>query len=111
MNGQELEEVEAFKYLGATLTKDGRSNTEVKIRLATATSAMAKLDKIWRSRSVSLAIKLKLYRSLMLAVLLYGCESWTLSAALEKRIQAFAMKCYRKLLRISWVEHKTNDYV
>ena len=101
MNGQKLEKVEAFKYLGATLTKDGRSSMEVKIRLATATAAMAKLEKIWRNKSISLPTKIKLYRSLVLSILLYGCESLTLSADLEKKLQAFEMKCYRKLLRIS----------
>ena len=111
MNGEKLEEVEAFKYLGATLTKDGRSTTEVRIRLATATSAMANLGRIWKSKSISFPTKLKLYRSLVLSILLYGCESWTLSAELEKRIVAFEMKCYRKLLNIPWVERKTNNFV
>ena len=111
MNGQKLEEVEGFKYLGATLTKDGRSTIEVKTRLAAATSAMAKLNKIWGSRTISFNTKLKLFKSLVLSILLYGCESWTLSAELEKRIQAFEMKSYRRLLHISWAEHKTNVYV
>ena len=48
---------------------------------------------------------------LVVSIVLYGCESWTLTAALEKKIQAFETKCMRKLLRISWTEHKTNDYV
>ena len=57
MNGQQLEEVDHFKYLGATLTKDGRSTTEIKIRLAQATSAMAKLTVIWRSKDISFPVK------------------------------------------------------
>ena len=111
MNGQTLEEVEAFKYLGATLTKDGRSSTEVKIRLAISMSAMAGLSKIWRSKDISFPTKIKLFRSLVLSILLYGCESWTLTAELEKKIQAFEMKCYRRLLQISWTQHKTNEFV
>ena len=54
---------------------------------------------------------LKLYKALVLSILLYGCESWTLTAELEKKIQAFEMKCLRKLLNISWTEHKTNELV
>ena len=53
MNGEQLEEVEAFKYLGATITKDGKSITEIKTRIAIATSAMTKLDKIWKNNNIS----------------------------------------------------------
>ena len=111
MNGQQLEEVDAFKYLGSTLTKDGRCATEIKIRIAIATSAMASLRKTWHSRELSFTTKLKLFKSLVLSIFLYGCESWTLTAEMEKRIQAFEMKCYRRLLGISWMDHKTNEYV
>ena len=55
--------------------------------------------------------KFKLYKSLVLSIALYGCESWTLSAELEKRIQTFEMKCLRRLLGISWQERKTNEFV
>lgn len=111
MNGQQLEEVDAFKYLGATLTKDGRSTIEIKTRLAIATSAMAKLSKIWRSREISFSTKMKLYKSLVLSILLYGCESWTLTAETTKRVQTFETKCFRRLLGISWRDRKSNDFV
>ena len=111
MNGKQLEEVDAFKYLGATLTKDSRSTTEIKIRLAMATSAMAKLSKIWKSNDISFPTKMKLYKSLVLSILLYGCESWTLMAETTKRVQTFETKCFRRLLRISWKDHKMNKFV
>ena len=111
MNGQQLEEVDAFKYLGATLTKDGRSTTEIKIRMATATSAMAKLSKIWKSKEISFPTKMKLYKSLVLSILLYGCESWTMTAETTKRIQTFETKCFRQMLGISWRDRKSNDFV
>ena len=111
MNGEHLEEVDNFKYLGATITKDGRSTTEVKTRLAMATSSMARLFKIWHSKEISFSSKFKLYKSLVLSIALYGCESWTLLAELEKRIQSFEMKCLRRLLGISWQEKKTNEFV
>ena len=103
--------MDAFKYLGATLTKDGRSTTEIKSRLAIATSAMAKLQKIWKSKEISFPTKIKLYRSLVLSILLYGCESWTMTADTTRRVQTFETKCFRRLLRISWKDRKTNDYV
>jgi len=111
MNGQQLEEVDAFKYLGATLTKDGRSTTEIKVRLSMATSSMTKLTTIWKSKEISLPIKLKLYKALIQTILLYVSETWTLTAETSKRIQSFETKCHRKLLGISWRERKTNEFV
>ena len=111
MNGEPLEEVSTFKYLGATLSKDGTCTAEIRIRIATATAAMARLSRIWKSSNISFHTKYRLYRSLVLSILLYGCEAWTLLAETERRIQAFEMKCLRRLLRISYMEHKTNDYV
>ena len=111
MNGQQLEEVMAFKYLGATLTKDGRSTAEIKIRHAIVTASMPKLKKIWSSKDVSFSTKIKLYKTLVLSTLLYGCESWTLTADSTKKIQAFENKCYRRMLGISWKDRKTNEFV
>ena len=111
MNGEKLEEVTNFKYLGATLSKDGTSTAEVHIRIATATSAMARLNRIWKSNAISFPTKYKLFKSLVVSILLYGCETWTLHADTERRIQAFEYKCLRRLLRISYLEHKTNQFV
>ena len=111
MNGQQLEEVMAFKGLGATLTKDGRSTAEIKIRLVIATASMAKLNKIWCCKDISFSTKIKLYKTLVLFTLLYGCGSWTLTADSTKRIQAFENKCYRRMLGISWKDRKTSEFV
>ena len=110
MNEEPLEQVDNFKYLGASLSKDGICTAEVLILIARATASMASLQKIWRSNT-SFKTKYKLYHSLVLSTLLYGCETWTLMADTEKRIQAFEMKCMRKLLRISYLERKTNKFV
>lgn len=111
MNGQRLEEVDNFKYLGSSLSKDGSSSIEVKGRLGLAMSAMTRLNIIWKSNAICFPVKLKLYKTLVVSICLYGCESWTLTADLERRIQAFEHKCFRKLLRISYKAHKTNEYV
>ena len=110
MNGELLEEVGSFKYLGATLTKDGSSSKEIRIRIASATAAFTRLMKIWKS-NISFPIKFNFYKSLVTSILLYGCESWTMLADSEKKIQSFEMKCMRKLLNISYRDHKTNDFV
>jgi len=110
MNGEPLEEVDHFKYLGATLSKDGTCNAEIRIRIAQATSAMARLSRVWKSK-ICFQTKFKLFKSLVVSILLYGCESWTLLADTERRVQAFENKSLRRLLGISWRDHKTNEFV
>ncbi|KAI8486085.1 hypothetical protein Bbelb_361850 [Branchiostoma belcheri] len=111
MNGEELETVDSFTYLGGTLTKDGTSKVEVHRRIALATAAMARLTRIWKSKNISFAVKYKLYKSLVVSILLYGCETWTLLTDTERRIQAFETKSLRRLLGISYHQHETNEYV
>ena len=72
---------------------------------------LARLSRIWRCNIISFASKFKLYETLVTPILLYRCETWTLLADSEKRIQAFETKCLGKLLRISYLEQKTNDWV
>ena len=78
MNGQKLEEVTSFKYLGAILCKDGTCSAEVRIRIASAMAAMARLNRILQRNTISLASKFKLYKSFVTSILLYGCEIWSL---------------------------------
>ena len=110
MNGEPLEEVTQFKYLGATLSRDGSCTVEVSIRIAQATAAMSRLNIIWKS-NISFPTKYRLFKSLVVSILLYGCESWTLLAETEKKIGSFETKSMRRMLGISWREHKTNEFV
>ena len=71
---------------------------------------MSRLDKIWKS-NISFPTKYRLFKSLVVSILLYGCESWTLLAEAEERIRSFETKSTRRMLGISWREHKTNEYV
>ena len=89
MNGKVLEEVDQFRYLGSTQTKDGTSLKEVKIRLAQAHSAMTRLvvGLLWKNKTISFSARIKLRKSPVLSVLLYECESWTLTVDLERRIE------------------------
>ena len=96
VKGQTLGAVNSFKYLGAVVSDDG-SKQEVLSRIAQATSALTKLKPIWRDNSISLGLKVKLMRSLVISIFLYACEAWTLTAELEKTTQAFEMRCYRKV--------------
>ena len=102
--------VTSLKYLGAVVSDDG-SKPEVLSSIAHATAALTKLKPIWRDNNISLGSKVKLMRSLVISIFLYACESWTLIAELEKRTQAFEMRCYRRLLNISYKDHVTNEEV
>ena len=80
MKSQKLEQVTIFKYLGATLCRDGTCSAEVRKRIASAVAAMARLNRIWRCNTISFASKFKLYKSLVTSILLYGCRTWILFA-------------------------------
>ena len=108
VKGQKLSTVTSVKYLGAVVSDDG-SKTEVLSRTAQATAALTKLKPIWRDNIISFGSKVKLVRSLVISIFLYAFESWTLTA--EKRTQAFEMRCYRRLLNISYKNHVTNEEV
>ena len=109
IKGQRLEEVENFKYLGAITSNEG-SKPEILSRRA-QTAALSRLKIIWRHKNISLASKVKLMQTLILSTFLYACESWTLTAEIERRNQALEMRCYRRLLNISYKDHVTNKEV
>ena len=108
MNGMKLQEVTSFEYLGTTLYKDGTCSAEVHIRIASAVAAMARLNRIRRCNTASLASKFKLCKSLVTSILLYGCETWT-PLADRKKDPGFSNMSLRKLLPISHLGDKTND--
>ena len=111
IKGQRLEEVENFKYLGAIISNEG-SKPEILSRIAQKTAALSRLKIIWRDKNILLASKVKLMRTLILSSFLYICESWTLTAEIiERRIKAPEMRCYRRLLNISYNDHVTNEEV
>ena len=85
--GQRLEEVENFQYLGAIISNKG-SKPEILSRIAQTTAALSRLKIIRRDKNISLASKVNLVRALILSTFLYACESWTLTAEIERRIQA-----------------------
>ena len=80
-------------------------------RTAQATAALTRLKPVWIDRSISLSSKIRQMRSLVTSIFLYVCESWTLTSELQRRIQAMEMRCYRKILHISYKDHVTNEEV
>ena len=106
------EEVTSFKYQGATLYKDSTYSAQILIRIASAMAAMARFNQIWQSNITNFTSKFKLYKSLVTSISSStAVKHEPCLLTLKKRIQAFETKCMRKLLHISYLEHKTNDWV
>ena len=102
--------MEKFKYFGAIISNEG-SKPEIPSRITQTTAALSRLKIIWRDKNVSLASKVKLMPTLVLSTFLNACDSWTLTAEIERRIQALEMRCYRRLLNISYKDHVTNEEI
>ena len=105
INELKTETVTSFKYLGSVITDEG-FKPEIQI-----TAALTKLKPVWNDRRISLSSKIRLMRSLVTSIFLYACELWTLTAELQRRIQAMRMRCYRRLIRISYKDHVINEEV
>ena len=110
VNGQKLETVTNFKYLGSVITDEG-SKPEIFSKIAQTTAALTRLKAVWIDKSISLSSKIQLMHSLFTSIFLYACESWTLTAELQSRIQAMEIRCYCKILHISYKDHVTNEKV
>ena len=110
IGGQKLETVQSFKYLGSVVTDEG-SKQEIMSRIAQTIGALTKLKAIWKDKNIALSSKIRLMRSLVISIFLYACETWTLTAELEKKIQTTEMRCFRRLLGISYRDHVTHEKV
>ena len=96
--------------LGSVIT-DEASKSEILSRMAQTTAALTRLKPVWVDKSISLSSKIRLMCSLVTPIFLYACESWTLTAEFQRRIQAVEMRCYRKILHILYKDHVANEKV
>ena len=110
VNRQKLETVTSFKYLGSFITDEG-SKSEILFKITQTAAALTWLKPIWIDKCISLSSKIRLMRSLVTSIFMFARESWTLTAERQRRIQAMAMRCYRKILHISYKDHVTNEEV
>ena len=101
-----VERVQSFQYLDAMFTTKGDGAANIKQQLAMAVQALNNMQYLWKSDSKEL--KLKVLRTCIFQIATYGCERWVLRKLDIKRINASEMKCYRKILRIPWIAHRTN---
>ena len=99
IEGTELGEVESFTCLGSIMNKSGRADADVKTRIGKARSAYNMQKKIWNSRKIGTSTKVRLFKSNVKSVLLYGVETWRTTKASMKKIQTFINQCLRRILR------------
>ena len=112
MNGENLEVTQTFTYLGSVIHSFTSWELEVIRRLGRAWSAMNSLDEgVWRSRYLCKRTKVRVFRSLVLPVLLYSCEIWTLTGELKRRVNSFGTTSLRRILGHGWHDYMSNDLV
>ena len=109
--GETMEIVTNFTFLGFKFTADGDCSHEIKRRLLLERKAMANLDCILKSRDVTLPTKVHLVKTMVFPVVMYGCESWTVKKAELRRIDAFELWCWRRLLRVPWTARRSNQSI
>ena len=107
IDGKIMETVRDFMFLGSQITADGDCSHEIKRRLLLGRKVMTNLDNILKSRDITLSTKVRLVRAMVFPVVMYGCESWTIKKAERRRIDAFELWCWRKLLRVPWTARRS----
>ncbi|KAG0716212.1 putative uncharacterized transposon-derived protein F52C9.6 [Chionoecetes opilio] len=108
--GEDIEILESFTYLGSAVHNDGGSRQEVLRRIGIAHGVMDSLSgSIWRCRYLCRRTKIRIFKSLVIPVLLYGCETWTLNSDLKRRINAFGNKCLRRIMGYRWDDYMSNQ--
>ena len=100
IDGETVETVSDFIFLGSKITADGDCSPEIKRRLLLGRKGMTNLDSILKSRDITLPTKVHLVKAMVFPVVMYGCESWTIKKAEHQRIDAFELWCWRRLLRV-----------
>ena len=106
-----METVSDFIFLGSKITADGDCSHEIKRRLLLGRKIMINLDSIIKSRDITLLSKVHLVKAMVFPVVMYGCESWTVKKAECRRIDAFELWCWRRLLRVPWTARRFNQSI
>ena len=96
---------------GSKITKDGDCSHEIKSRLLLGRKVMTNLDSILKSRDITLLTKVHLVKAIVFPVVMYECESWTIKKAECRRIDAFELRCWRRLLRVPWTARRSNQSI
>ena len=106
-----VETVADFIFLSSKITTDGDCSHEIKRRLLLGRNVMTKLDSILKSRGITLLTKVCLVKATVFPIIMYGCESWSIKNAEHRRIDAFELWCWRRLLRVPWTARRSNQSI
>ena len=111
IDGETMETVRDFIFLGSKITADGDCSHEIKRRLPLGRKLITNLDSILKSRDNTLSTKVHLVKAMVFPVVMYGCESWTIKNAEHRRIDASVLWCWKRLLRVPWTARRSNQSI
>ena len=111
IDGETVETVSDFIFLSCKITAGGDCSHEIKRHLLLEGKVMNNLDSIFKSRDITLSTKVRLVKAMFFPVVMYGCESWTVKKAECRRIDAFELWCWRRLLRVPWTARTSNQFI
>ena len=110
-DGETVETVSDFIFLGSKITREGDYSHEIKRRLLLGRKVMTNLDIILKSRNITLPTKVRLVKAMVFPVVMYGCESWTVKKAERRKIDILELWCWRRLLRVPWTARRSNQSI
>ena len=106
-----MEIVADFSFLGSKITADDDCTHEIKRDFLLGRKVMTNLDSILKSRDITLSTNVRLVKAMVFPVVMYGCESWTVKKGERRRIDAFELWCWRRLLRVPWTARRSNQFI
>ena len=111
IDGETMETVTDFIFLGSRITVDSDCSYEIKRHLLLGRKTMTNLDSVLKSRDITLLTKVRIVKSMVFPGVMYRCESWTIKKAEHRRIDAFKLWCWRRLLRVPWTAWRSNQSI
>ena len=111
IDGETMETVTDFIFLGSKVTTDGDWSHEIKRPLLLGRKVITNPDSILKSRDITLLTKACIAKAMVFPVVMYGCESWTIKKAERQRIDAYGLWCWRRLLRVPWTARRSNQFI
>ena len=111
IDGETVETVADFIFGGSKITADGDCSHDIKRHLLLGRKVMTNLDSIFRSRDITLSTKVCLVKAIVFLGVMYGCESWTIKKAECRKVDAFELWCWRRLLRVPWIARRSNQSI
>ena len=111
IEGEKVEIVKDFLFLGSKIMADGDCSHEIRRQLLLGRKAMTNLDSVLKSRDITQLTKVCIVKAIVFPVVMYGCESWTIKKAEDQRTDAFKLWCWRRLLKVPWIARRSNHSI